>query len=56
LRTDDFRLAPDSPGQGAGEDGRDLGADVTLVGPGRAYDYWTKTPAYQEWLKAATQR
>lgn len=51
LRAEDFRLQSGSPGQGAGEAGRDLGATVELVGPGPAYDYWKKTPEYQLWLK-----
>jgi hypothetical protein len=55
LRVEDFRLKPGSPGQGAGEEGRDLGADVSLVGPGPAYDYWRKTPKYQEWLQGSGQ-
>src|SRR5262249_11734719 len=49
----DFRLPSDSPGAGAGPNGEDLGADVTLVGPGEAYERWKKTPAYQDWIKAA---
>jgi hypothetical protein len=53
LRPDDFRLRPDSPGYRAGKDGKDLGADVDLVGPGAAYERWKKTPEYQEWLKDA---
>jgi hypothetical protein len=48
----DFRLHSDSAGKGAGEGGRDLGADVDLVGPGAAYERWKKTPEYQQWLKA----
>src|SRR5262249_7805994 len=51
LTPDDFRLRPDSAGFKAGKDGKDLGADVDLVGPGPAYERWKKTPAYQEWLK-----
>jgi WD40 repeat protein len=47
----DFRLLPGSPGKGAGEAGRDLGADVDLVGPGPAYERWKKTPEYQQWLR-----
>jgi hypothetical protein len=46
-----FRLRPDSTGYRAGKDGKDLGADVDLVGPGPAYERWKKTPAYQQWLK-----
>jgi hypothetical protein len=47
----DFRLTKDSPGKSAGSDGKDLGADVDLVGPGAAYERWKKTPEYQQWLK-----
>jgi len=50
LSAADFRLDPDSPGKGACKSGRDLGADVDLVGPGVAYERWKKTPAYQRWL------
>jgi hypothetical protein len=46
----DFRLAKGSPSKGAGPGGKDLGADVDLVGPGEAYEKWKKTPEYQEWL------
>jgi hypothetical protein len=48
---DDFRLREGSPGYRAGADGKDLGADVDLVGPGPAYERWKKTAEYQEWLK-----
>lgn len=51
----DFRLRPDSAGYRAGPDGKDLGADVDLVGPGAAYERWKKTPEYQEWLKVTGQ-
>ena len=51
LTPDDFRLRPDSAGYKAGKDGKDLGADVDLVGPGPAYERWKKTPEYQQWLK-----
>src|SRR5262249_33458852 len=51
LRAEQFRLAPGSPGKGAGEGGRDLGADVDQVGPGAAYERWKRTPEYQQWLK-----
>jgi hypothetical protein len=49
----DFRLAKRGPGQGARPDGKDLGADVDLVGPGAAYERWKATPAYQAWLLRA---
>jgi serine/threonine protein kinase len=48
-----FRLHGDSLGHGAGKDGRDLGANVDLVGPGEAYERWKKTPAYQQWLRGS---
>jgi hypothetical protein len=51
LVPEDFRLCPDSPGYRAGKDGKDLGADVDLVGPGPAYERWKKTPEYHQWLK-----
>jgi len=47
----DFRLAPGSPGKGAGPGGKDLGADVDLVGPGEAYEKWKKTKDYATWCK-----
>jgi hypothetical protein len=50
-----FRLLPQSPGHRAGKDGKDLGADVDLVGPGEAYERWKKTPEYQQWLKETGQ-
>jgi hypothetical protein len=28
----------------AGNGGKDLGADVDLVGPGKAYEAWKRTP------------
>jgi hypothetical protein len=54
-RWTDFRLRPDSAGYRAGKDGKDLGADVDLVGPGSAYERWKKTPAYQQRLKDSGQ-
>jgi hypothetical protein len=50
-----FRLADDSPGKGAGLGGKDLGADVGRVGPGKPYEEWKKTPGYQEWQKKITE-
>lgn len=50
LNPDHFRLRSDSAGYQAALDGKDLGADVDLVGPGAAYERWKQTPAYQEWL------
>jgi len=55
LTPEDFRLRADSPGYRAGKDGKDLGADVDLVGPGPAYERWKQTPEYQEWLKETGQ-
>jgi hypothetical protein len=55
LKPEDFRLRPDSPGYRAGSDGKDLGADIDLVGPGEAYERWKKTPEYQQWLKDTGQ-
>lgn len=51
----DFRLHPDSAGKGAGPGGKDLGADVDLVGPGAPYERWKKKPEYQEWLKRTSE-
>jgi serine/threonine protein kinase len=51
----DFRLLPGAPGKGAGKDGRDLGADVDLVGLGPAYERWKQTPEYQQWLRDTKQ-
>ena len=51
----DFRLGPNSAGKGAGENGKDLGADVDLVGPGAAYERWKQSPDYQQWLKETGQ-
>jgi serine/threonine protein kinase len=56
LTPDDFRLRPDSAGYRAGEDGKDLGADVDLVGPGPPYERWKKMPDYQQWLQDTGQR
>jgi hypothetical protein len=50
ITPEDFRLRPDSAGYRAGKDGKDLGADVDLVGPGPAYERWKQTPEYQQWL------
>jgi len=55
LTPEDFRLRTDSAGYKAGKDGKDLGADVDLVGPGPAYERWKKTPEYQQWLKDTGQ-
>jgi|GEM_PF-1232058 len=55
VTAEDFRLRADSAGYRAGPDGKDLGADIDLVGPGEAYERWKKTPEYQEWLKETKQ-
>jgi hypothetical protein len=55
LTPDDFRLSADSAGYHAGLDGKDLGADIDLVGPGAAYHRWKQTPEYQQWLKDSGQ-
>jgi hypothetical protein len=43
------------PRQGAGKDGKDLGADVDRAGPGKAYELWKQTPEYQEWLRKTAE-
>ncbi len=55
LGPEDFRLRPDSDGYRAGDDGKDIGADIDLVGPGPAYERWQQTPAYQQWLQDTGQ-
>jgi hypothetical protein len=55
ITPEDFRLRPDSPGHRAAKDGKDLGADVDLVGPGSAYERWKRTPEYQQWLTQTGQ-
>jgi hypothetical protein len=47
--TGEVRLHPDSPGKGAGIDGRDLGADVDFVGAGVAYEKWMSTKEHEGW-------
>ena len=47
----DFRLRDDSLGKKAGPGGKDLGADVDRVGPGKAYEEWKKTDDYKAWRK-----
>jgi hypothetical protein len=56
LTPEDVRLRPDSAGYRAGKDDKDLGADVDLVGPGKAYERWKMTPEYQQWLKDTGQK
>jgi hypothetical protein len=55
ITRDDFRLRVGSAGYRAGKDGKDLGADVDLVGPGAAYERWKKAPEFKEWLKETGQ-
>lgn len=55
LTPEDFRLRSDSAGYRAGKDGKDLGAEIDLVGPGKAYERWKKTPEYQQWLNETGQ-
>jgi hypothetical protein len=55
LTLEDVRLRPDSAGYRAGKDGKDLGADIDLVGPGAVYERWKKTPDYQQWRKDTGQ-
>lgn len=55
ITPDDFRLRPGSAGYRAGADGKDLGADVDLVGPGPGYERWKATPEYRQWLKDSGQ-
>jgi hypothetical protein len=55
LTPEDFRLRPDSAGYRAGPGGKDLGAEIDLVGPGPAYERWKKTPEYHQWLKETWQ-
>jgi hypothetical protein len=56
LMPEEFRLRRGSAGYRAGKNGRDLGADLNLVGPGKAYERWKKTPEYQQWLKDTGQQ
>jgi hypothetical protein len=56
LKPDDFRLREGSAGYRAGPDGKDLGPDIDLVGPGEAYERWKTTPEYQKWLEETGQK
>ena len=49
LPPESFRLQSESLGQAAAKDGRDLGADVELVGPGPAYERWRQSQEYATW-------
>jgi hypothetical protein len=55
LTAADFRLVTGSPGQGVLPGGKDVGADVDLVGPGPAYERWRQAPEYQEWQKKTAE-
>src|SRR5262249_32960644 len=55
LVPDDFRLRTDSAGYRASPNGKDLGPDFDLVGPGVAYERWKQTPEYRKWLKDTGQ-
>jgi hypothetical protein len=55
LKPDDFRLRSGSAGYRAGSDGKDLGPELDLVGPGAAYERWKQMSKYQEWLKRTAQ-
>ena len=55
LTADDFRLHNDSDGKGEGTNGRDIGADINKLGPGKAYEAWKKSPARQTWLLTTRQ-
>ena len=55
LTPEEFRLARGSPGHGMLPGGKDVGADVDLVGPGVAYERWKKTPDYQAWRKKTAE-
>jgi formylglycine-generating enzyme required for sulfatase activity len=46
-----FGLVKGSPGQGVLPGGKDLGADVDRVGPGKSYEDWKKTDEYKDWQK-----
>jgi hypothetical protein len=56
LTPDDFRLREGSAGYRAGPDGKDLGPEIDLVGPGPGYERWKQTPDYQTWLKETGQK
>jgi uncharacterized protein (TIGR03067 family) len=47
----EFRLAKGGDGQG-----KEVGADVDLVGPGTAYERWKQTPAYPAWRDALARQ
>jgi hypothetical protein len=48
-----FALLPESPGRNRAGGGRDMGADVSLVGPGPAFEAWQRTMEYKNyWQKA----
>jgi len=55
LDPSDFRLRPGSAGHAAGPDGKDLGPQLDIVGPGAAYERWKQSPEYRQWLKETGQ-
>jgi Protein kinase domain len=46
-----FALQANNPGWRAGPAGKDIGADVDIVGPGAPYERWKNKKEYQEWLR-----
>jgi hypothetical protein len=50
-----LRRSRGSAGYRAGPDGKDLGADIDLVGPGEAYERWKQTADYQEWQRETSE-
>jgi hypothetical protein len=56
LTPEHFRLRSDSAGYRAGKDGKDIGVNIDLIGPGAAYERWKTTPDYQQWLKDTGQK
>jgi serine/threonine protein kinase/Flp pilus assembly protein TadD len=55
LTPEDFRLREGSAGYRAGPDGKDLGPDIDIVGPGAGYERWKQTAEYQEWRRDTGQ-
>ena len=55
LTPEDFRLSEGSAGYRAVTDGKDIGPDIDVIGPGAGYERWKKTPEYQMWLEEIGQ-
>jgi WD40 repeat protein/Tol biopolymer transport system component len=55
LLPEHFTLLSESPGYRAGQDGKDLGPDIVLVGTGEAYERWKTTQEYQQWREETGQ-